>query len=73
MFFSFFVSKSRKIADVFEVTLDYLVDESAIAAFDKEIIKRLNDIQGLNNEDKKLIFGMMDAFLRDAKARKAYS
>jgi len=27
----------------------------------------------LNPDDKKTLFSMMDAFLRDAKARKAYA
>ncbi len=67
------VITAKKIADVFEVTLDYLVDESATPSFDKETVKRLNDIKKLKLDDKKVFFRMMDAFLRDAKARDAYS
>lgn len=67
------VETAKKIADVFEVTLDFLVDENANASFDKQTVKRLKDIEVLNPDDKKTLFSMMDAFLRDAKARKAYA
>lgn len=67
------VETAKKIADVFEVTLDFLIDESANASFDKQTVKRLKDIELLNDDDRKTLFAMMDAFLRDAKARKAYA
>lgn len=67
------VETAKKIADVFEVTLDYLVDESGTAAFDKKTVKRLNDIQSLNENDKTHLFALMDAFLRDAKAKATYN
>lgn len=67
------VEIAKKIAQVFEVTLDYLVDETATAAFDKITVSRINSIQQLKEEDKKHLFALMDAFLRDAKAKQAYS
>jgi len=67
------VETAKKIADVFEVTLDFLIDESANASFDKQTVKRLKDIEHLSDDDRKTLFAMMDAFLRDAKARKAYA
>jgi len=67
------VEKATKIADVFEVTLDFLVDDSAIASFDKQTVKRLKDVEHLSEDDRKTLFSMTEAFLRDAKARKAYS
>ena len=67
------VETAKKIADVFEVTLDYLVDESVTPTFDKQTVKRLQDIHILKEDDQKHLFALMDAFLRDAKARVAYS
>ena len=64
---------AKKVADVFEVTLDFLVDDSAVASFDKLTVKRLKDIEHLSEDDRKTLFSMIDAFLRDAKAREAYS
>lgn len=66
------VEIAKKIADTFDVTLDYLIDEKATATFDKQTTKRINDIQTLKEEDKKHLFAIMDAFLRDSKARQAY-
>ena len=67
------VDTAKKIADVFDVTLDYLVDESAMPTFDKQTVRRIRDIEVLSEDDKKHLFAMMDAFLRDAKTRAAYS
>ena len=67
------VETAKKIADVFEVTLDYLVDESAAVTLDKQTVKRIQDIELLNQDDKKHLFALMDAFLRDAKTRAAYA
>ena len=67
------VVTAKKIADIFEVTLDYLVDESATPSFDKETVQRLNAVKNLNDDDKKIFFSMIDAFIRDAKTRQAYS
>lgn len=53
------------------MTLDFLIDESASASFDKQTVKRLKDIEHLSEEDRRTLFAMMDAFLRDAKTRKA--
>lgn len=67
------VETAKKIADVFEVTLDYLIDEKATASFDKQTVKRIQDIEVLSPDDRAHLFAMMDAFLRDAKTRAAYS
>lgn len=67
------VETAKKIADIFGVTLDYLVDESATAIFDKQTVQRIKDIELLSQDDKSHLFAMVDAFLRDAKARAAYS
>jgi transcriptional regulator with XRE-family HTH domain len=61
-----------KIADVLEVSIDFLVGKTSVE-LDKPLIKRLQDIQKLNEEDKDHLFFTLDAMLRDAKARKAYS
>jgi len=67
------VETAKNIADVLEVTLDFLVDETASASYDKETVKRINGIQELNEEDKKTIFSVIDAFIRDTKTKQAYS
>jgi transcriptional regulator with XRE-family HTH domain len=66
------IDTAKKIADAFGVTLDYLVGEGSNAKFDKKTVKRLQEIESLKEEDKKHLFAIVDAFIRDAKTRKAY-
>lgn len=61
-----------KLADVFGVSVDYLLGKGKHASYDNETIKRFEDIEVLDENDKGHLFALMDAFLRDAKARLAY-
>ena len=65
------IEVATKIANAMSVSLDYLVGNSDLQ-LDQVVIKRIEDIQKLKEEDKKHLFFMMDAFLRDAKTRQAY-
>jgi transcriptional regulator with XRE-family HTH domain len=60
-----------RLADALEVSLDYLVGKSELI-LDKAVLKRIQDIQLLSPEDQSHLFALMDAFLRDAKAKQAY-
>ncbi len=63
---------ATKIADALGVSLDYLVGNSDLE-LDTSMINRVQEIQHLNNNDKDHLLVMIDAFLRDAKTRKAYA
>lgn len=65
------IEMAAKIAEELEVTIDYLVIGTTIV-LDKKDVKRLQDIQKLNEEDRSHILTTIDALLRDAKTRKAY-
>lgn len=58
---------AKKIADAFEVSLDYLVGEGINSKFDKKTVKRLQDIEKLDAGDKEHVFAMLDAFLAKNK------
>lgn len=62
----------EKIAEAFEVSLDYLVGKTNIIV-DKQIIDRLENITNLPNEKKDYIFNLIDMCLRDFKTKQAYS
>lgn len=64
---------AKKIADCFEVSLDYLVGEGQNAKFDKKTIQRLNDIHTLESDKKKTLFDLIDTYIRDFKSRKTYA
>ncbi|MET0466542.1 MAG: helix-turn-helix transcriptional regulator [Chitinophagaceae bacterium] len=67
------VEMALKIAHVFDLPLDYLIGEGKHASYNKETIKRLEDIETLDNDTRSTLFTIVDTFLRDAKARKAYA
>ena len=67
------VDAAKKIADALGVSLDYLVGEGINSKFDKKTVKRLNDIEQLEDDKRKTLFDLIDTYIRDAKARKAYN
>ena len=67
------IEVAKKIADAFEVSLDYLVGEGQNASFDKKTLQRIHDLELLEENKKKTLFDLIDTFLRDSKARKAYA
>ncbi|ALO13776.1 Putative PBSX repressor [Salinivirga cyanobacteriivorans] len=66
------IETAKNIADSLNVTLDYLLGGSNSAVLDKELLKRLEDIESLSQEDKDKIYYFIDMAIRDAKARQAY-
>jgi len=69
------VEVAKKLANTFDVTLDFLVDDTGKTAEikDKAMLQRIMEIQALDSEDQKTIVHVLDSLLRDAKARKAYA
>ena len=59
------------IAEVLEVSLDYLVDNTDLL-LEKNIVNKIIDIQKLGTEDKTYVFAMLDAFLQSQKAKKSF-
>lgn len=66
------IEVANKLADIFNVTLDYLVGKTELL-MDEEIANRILTIQKLPDTDKEHILFTIDAMIRDAKARLAYS
>ncbi len=67
------IEAAKKIADAFEVSLDYLVGEGIGSKFDKKTLRRFQDLEHLEEEKKKMLYDLIDTYIRDAKARKAYA
>lgn len=61
-----------KIPDALEVSLDYLVGKTSVE-LDNKTLKRLQDIQKLNEQDKATVLEMVDAFLSDRKTKRHYA
>jgi hypothetical protein len=43
------------------------------AKFDKKTLKRLELLELLEEDKKKVLYDLIDTYIRDAKARKAYA
>jgi transcriptional regulator with XRE-family HTH domain len=58
-----------KIAKTFDVSVDYLIGEGQLSTYDKEVLKRINDIEHLPEEDKQHIFYLIDNLVKAAKLK----
>ncbi len=69
------VEVAKKLSKLLDTTVGYLLGETEEVNIlkDPSMLKRLNEINLLPDEEKKSILSTVDAFLRDAKARKAYA
>lgn len=66
------IEVATKIAEALSVSLDYLVGHTDLL-LNKAMLNRIMEVQKLSAKDQEHLFVMMDAFLRDAKTRKAYA
>ena len=60
-----------KIADALNVSIDFLVGKTTLE-LDANVLKRVEEVSKLNNEEREKIFMVIDALIRDFKAKKAY-
>lgn len=67
------IEAAKKIADALEVSLDYLVGEGINSKFDKRTLKRLQDLELLEEDKKSTLLDLIDTYIRDSKARQAYT
>lgn len=66
------IEAAKKIADAFDVSLDYLVGVGINSKFDKKTLKRLQELEDLDEEKKKILLDLIDTYIRDYKASQAY-
>lgn len=62
-----------KLAQAFEVSVDYLVGEGVLSSYDKEILKRINQIEQLDQETREKLFFLIDNVIQNYNAKKAFS
>lgn len=67
------IDAAKKIADAFQVSLDYLVGEGINVSFDKKNMQRLQEIENLNQAVKEKLYFLIDTIIRDTKAQQAYA
>ena len=66
------IETATKLAAALEVSLDYLVGIGEMQVFDKSLLRRVEELASLPEQDRQGILFALDGLLRDAKARMAY-
>ncbi len=64
---------AAKLSNVFDISVDFLIGKGKYANYNKETVKRLQEIESLDSNTRTTLFQLIDTFLRDAKTRQAYS
>lgn len=67
------IDTAKKIADELSTSVDYLIGGTDTIKLDKKMLSRIQDIQHLDEQQQQYVFALLDAFLRDHKAKKAYA
>jgi len=67
------IEAAKKIADAFQVSLDYLVGEGLNSKFDKKTLKRLEALMLLEEDKKNVLLDLIDTYIRDFKTRQAHA
>ena len=62
-----------KLAKVFNVSVDFLIGESQLASFDKDLLKRIEDIETLDQDTKQHLFFLIDNVIQNFKTKKAFA
>jgi len=61
-----------KIAKAFDVSLDYIVGEGSMSNFDKDVLKRIEDIENLDPDTRNKLFFLVDNVIQNFKAKRAF-
>lgn len=67
------VDVAARIADAFEVTIDFLIGKNHTLAVDKKTLKRMQDIDSLDEGTKDKLFFLIDNVIQNTNARKAFA
>jgi transcriptional regulator with XRE-family HTH domain len=62
-----------KLAKVFNVNVDYIIGEGEFSSYDKELIKRIEDIEKLDTDTKQHLFFLIDNVIQNYKTKKAFA
>lgn len=62
------IEVAAKIADVLEVSLDFLIGKTTVEV-DNQLLKRVLEVQQMNSEDKDHILYTLDALIKSVKLK----
>lgn len=62
-----------KMANVFDVSIDYIIGEGQLSSYDKQVLRRIEDIEQLDNETKDKLFFLIDNIIQNFKTKQAFA
>ena len=62
-----------KISKVFNVSLDFLVGEGEMAAFNKDMLARIHGIEQLDTDTKQHVIFIIDTVIQNFNTKRAFS
>jgi len=62
-----------KLARVFNVSIDFMVGEGQLSALNKDLLKRIEDIESLDSDTKQHLFFLIDNVIQNFKTKKAFN
>jgi len=65
------VEIANKIALALDISLDYLVGNNSVIVKDKKILKRMEAIAMMREEQQTALFNVIDALIRDYNSRES--
>lgn len=66
------IEVAKKLADELGITIDYLIGGSN-KIFDKDLLKKIEDIESLSEEDRQQIYYVLDMALSYHKTKQAFA
>lgn len=66
------IEVAKKLAEELGVTIDYLIGGSD-KIFDKDLLKKIQDIENLSEEDKKQVYNVLDMAIGYHKTKQAFT
>ncbi len=61
-----------KLAQVFDVSVDFLVGQGKAAKFNKETLARIEDMDLLDKQTREILFNVIDTYIQNYKTKKAF-
>jgi len=64
---------ARKIAEALDVSLDYLAGKDSAKKLNSQNLQRLAELELLAGDKKKILYDLIDTYIRDAKVQMTYT
>ena len=70
-----YIDTAKKLADLLDTTVGYLLGETEDDQLlkDPQMIRRLKDIKGFEEQEKNQVYFTLDAVIREIKNRRTYA